>query len=317
MSDKKVAVVIPLWNRADRIPKVLDSVAAQERAPDQVVVVDDGSTDGSAQAVRAWMDAHPGTAAELIRQANHGVGHARNAGLQRACDSHFILFLDSDDELPPNFLANASKILLDDLRVAIATADQRFVYADGKTRHCGLRDLCATPVIWQLREGSGFLSCSLLRTRVVLEVGGFDERLFTGQDTAFFFALFSRGLWRYVPGATVEMSGASQRLHGHCSDYRRRWAFLFDDLLVCKRLAGRRPDKAETKMICSRWAESARDLMCAGRGRDAVYCLAHSVSRGFDIAQIKEALRMAWALVRKTAACMHEAVRRRNPGEVS
>ncbi len=87
-----ISVIIPLYNKAPHIQKTLESVFAQSVSPLEVIVVDDGSTDGGA-AIVADLD-HPGL--KLVKQANQGVSVARNTGMQRA-SSDYVAFLDADD----------------------------------------------------------------------------------------------------------------------------------------------------------------------------------------------------------------------------
>jgi len=93
----RISVVIPCHNGAEFLTEALDSVAAQTRAPDEVVVVDDASTDGSAALARAW-------GATVVRlEAHRGEGAARNAGL-RAAAHPFVAWLDADDRWRPRHL---------------------------------------------------------------------------------------------------------------------------------------------------------------------------------------------------------------------
>jgi len=93
----RVSVVIPCYNGARFLRESLESVRAQTRPPEQVIVVDDGSTDDSAEIAAST----PGV--ELIRQANLGACLARNAGLARAT-GELLVFHDADDRLLPHAL---------------------------------------------------------------------------------------------------------------------------------------------------------------------------------------------------------------------
>ncbi len=93
-----VSVVIPTFNRASVVTRALESVLLQTRPPDELLVVDDGSTDDTAERVRAEL---PGV--RVIEQENRGVSAARNAGI-RAATGTWIALLDSDDEWLPEKL---------------------------------------------------------------------------------------------------------------------------------------------------------------------------------------------------------------------
>lgn len=95
MAGRTVSVVIPTFNRATFITRALDSVAAQTCPVSEIIVVDDGSTDGTETIIRRN---YPSV--KLIRQANHGVSHARNIGISNAA-GEWIALLDSDDAWMP------------------------------------------------------------------------------------------------------------------------------------------------------------------------------------------------------------------------
>jgi glycosyltransferase involved in cell wall biosynthesis len=92
----KVSAVIPAFNRIGYIQRAIDSVFAQTVPVDEVIVVDDGSTDGTAEAV----ETRYGSRVRIVRQPNAGVSGARRRGIQEA-RGEWIAFLDSDDEWMP------------------------------------------------------------------------------------------------------------------------------------------------------------------------------------------------------------------------
>ena len=94
------SVVIPLYNKQRYVGRAVDSVLAQTHDQFELIVVDDGSTDGSAEVVRNVGDPR----LRLIVQDNGGEAAARNAGIRAAVGSH-IAFLDADDRWKPDFLA--------------------------------------------------------------------------------------------------------------------------------------------------------------------------------------------------------------------
>ena len=94
----KISVVIPAFNAERHIGRAVRSVLAQTRAADEIIVVDDGSTDGTAEAVRSF-----GETVRLIQQPNAGASVARNTGIEAAA-GEWIAFLDADDEWLPEKL---------------------------------------------------------------------------------------------------------------------------------------------------------------------------------------------------------------------
>ena len=106
MSQTTITVIIPLYNKEREIEGTLRSVLAQTRQPDEIVIVDDGSTDRSAEIVR-------GTASPLVRlvpQPNAGECAARNRAIAEA-RGEYIALLDADDEWEPGFLAEIESMI--------------------------------------------------------------------------------------------------------------------------------------------------------------------------------------------------------------
>ncbi len=107
-----VAAIIPLYNKAQYLPRALNSILAQTHLPTEIIVVDDGSTDDSISVLQIWMAEHFDRLREaeidlqLLQQTNTGPGAARNRGGQTSSAS-LLAFLDADDEWEPDFLAGA------------------------------------------------------------------------------------------------------------------------------------------------------------------------------------------------------------------
>jgi glycosyltransferase involved in cell wall biosynthesis len=98
MSADRISAIVPVRDEELYVEEALDSILAQSRPPDQVIVVDDGSTDGTPELVDAYPD--PVT---RIRREPGGVGAALNTGVQ-AADGDLISFLDADDVWTPGKL---------------------------------------------------------------------------------------------------------------------------------------------------------------------------------------------------------------------
>lgn len=107
-----VSVIIPTYNRAQRLARTLESVLAQDYAPIEIVVVDDGSTDATEDVVRGIGGRAPGNTVSMqyVRQENRGACAARNWGMQLAT-GRYLMFLDSDDLIEPSRLSTQVAIL--------------------------------------------------------------------------------------------------------------------------------------------------------------------------------------------------------------
>jgi len=93
------SVVVPLYNKEREVGAALDSVLGQRRLPREIIVVDDGSTDGGAAVVGGYTS----PLIRLVTQKNAGVSAARNRGAVLA-RSEYIAFLDADDRWQPGYL---------------------------------------------------------------------------------------------------------------------------------------------------------------------------------------------------------------------
>ncbi|MHC5139531.1 MAG: glycosyltransferase family 2 protein, partial [Planctomycetota bacterium] len=90
-----ISAVIPAYNAAKYIARSIDSVLAQTHPVDEIVIVDDGSTDNTAAIIKDY-----GDKVRYIHQPNAGVSAARNTGIE-AATGNWIAFLDADDEWLP------------------------------------------------------------------------------------------------------------------------------------------------------------------------------------------------------------------------
>jgi len=109
----QVTTIIPAYNAAEYVATAIESALKQKAVPQQIVVIDDGSTDATLRVL-----AHFGKRIEVIRQDNRGLSAARNAGIQ-AARGEMIAFLDADDVWCDDKLAKQVAILLDNPEVAM------------------------------------------------------------------------------------------------------------------------------------------------------------------------------------------------------
>ncbi len=137
MKDPTVSVIIPTYNRADLLPRALDSVIAQTFEDWEIVLIDDGSTDGTASLVDSYKR-RLGERIVYTRQPNTGCGGARNRGID-AARGRFVAFLDSDDEYLPNKLERQLELFAHRPELGLVYGDYAYIDTDG-VRHGSVFD---------------------------------------------------------------------------------------------------------------------------------------------------------------------------------
>ena len=96
-----IAVVIPVRNRERLVEPTLESLAAQTRRPDRIILVDTGSTDSTLQTLRRFAEGKPHV--RVVSEPRPGAAEARNCGLD-AVREDYVMFFDSDDLMPPRHI---------------------------------------------------------------------------------------------------------------------------------------------------------------------------------------------------------------------
>jgi glycosyltransferase involved in cell wall biosynthesis len=183
MTSSKVSVVVPVFNGEQFIGEALGSLRREQEIEAEIIVVDDGSTDGSASAVRALSQQDPRI--RLITGEHRGVSATRNIGVH-AATGDYITFLDCDDLCPPGRIARQLRKLVSHPGVLVVigetlwfeTLTPEFNPAPG-TRQA--RTLCVT------------LHSALFDRSVFATYGSFDETLELCEDLDFFIRLSEAG----------------------------------------------------------------------------------------------------------------------------
>lgn len=214
-----IAAIIPLYNGAKYIKQALDSIFFQDRAVDDIIVVDDGSTDDGAQIVEAML-ALDGRL-RLLQKPNGGQGSARNLGVaSTSCD--LIAFLDQDDYWYSHHLSTLEKLFIenDDGRLAYVYSNPDRVADNGDM----IAPRCINKLKHQQHPKRSLMDClerdmmilpgsSLISRKAFLAVGGFDEQFKGYEDDDLFIRMFLMGYrseyldeglyaWRDNPSST-------------------------------------------------------------------------------------------------------------------
>src|SRR5215213_4245219 len=119
-----VSVVIPCYNQAHFLGEAVESVLAQSYPRFEVVVVDDGSTDDTAEVAARYPKVR------CVRQQNQGLAAARNTGLRHS-EGEYVVFLDADDRLLPEALKNGLECLETHRECAYVYGHFRMIASDG------------------------------------------------------------------------------------------------------------------------------------------------------------------------------------------
>jgi glycosyltransferase involved in cell wall biosynthesis len=206
LREVRFTVVVPAFNAAHTIGSAIRSVLAQTAEDFELLIVDDGSTDGTSDAVRA---VDTDSRVRMIRQANKGPSAARNRAIAEARGA-FVSMLDADDLWLPEYLEVMGAAL-------DANAEAPFSYTDAwllddqtrrVRRRSAMSSLRAPEAVTDARAlllellQRNFIYTSTTSRRSVLEaVGGYDETLGTGEDWDLWLRIVRRGLLPVrVPG---------------------------------------------------------------------------------------------------------------------
>jgi hypothetical protein len=205
-----VSVIIPTYNRVDILPRAVESVLDQQYADFELLVVDDGSTDGTVSMLESYDDPRLRV---ISHETNEGASAARNTGIRRA-NGEFVAFLDSDDEWHPEKLQRQLKryetappscvAVYCDFEYELdgptgellTTAASVLSVADDDRPTEGGEELAGEILADHLQSGAG--STLLVETDTARATGGFDEQLDWFQDPDFLLRVIQLGSVAHV-----------------------------------------------------------------------------------------------------------------------
>jgi glycosyltransferase involved in cell wall biosynthesis len=218
----RIAAIIPLYNGAAFIEEAIVSVAQQTRKADELIVVDDGSSDDGPEIVERLSKTYPLT---LLRKENGGQGSARNYGV-RHCSSELIALLDQDDAWYPHHLAELERPFLQSPRKQLGYAysdldridrDNRCITPrfldDLSKQHPAIEHPKRTQIACLAYNMYVVPGATLIARAAFEAVGGFDANFIGYEDDDLFYRLFLAGFegefldmpltkWRIYPEST-------------------------------------------------------------------------------------------------------------------
>ena len=226
MKPCQISVIIPLFNKRAEVGAAIASVLAQTAPPLEIVVVDDGSTDGSAGVVEAFTS----PLIRLFRQPNGGVSAARNRAIGEA-RGEWVALLDADDEWRPEFLEKISLLSLEcpECRAFGCGFDIRDGQG-GLTR--GVTPTVRGAVDYfaeAMRRYVLIPSATVLHRQTVISLGGFPEGMRLGEDQYLWTKIARTSAVGFLPEPLVIYSRAAQ--NRSAAIYRpEATRFSFEDL---------------------------------------------------------------------------------------
>lgn len=178
-SRPRISVILPCWNRADLVPRAVASALTQSVAPHEILVIDDGSTDGSADRLGArFPEAVARGALRVLRRPHEGVSAARNAGLA-AATGDIIAYLDSDNSWDPDHLLFACAGLFAARRSGSDTPQLAYTALNRHNLAEGWSDILWQPFDRTALEAANYIDLNaVVHVRALTEArGGFDPHL--------------------------------------------------------------------------------------------------------------------------------------------
>ena len=207
-----ISVVIPTYNRVSLLRRALDSVLAQTLPADEIIVIDDGSTDNTVSMLKSR---YPGI--KLMTQDNRGVSAARNAGIE-AARHDWIALLDSDDVWHQNKLEIQVQALQDSPEYLICHSDETWIRNGSRVNPMNKHKKAGGVIFQHCLPLCAISPSAVTIHRLLLnEVGLFDETLPTCEDYDLWLRICSRYPVLYIEEALITKYG------GHDDQLSRKY----------------------------------------------------------------------------------------------
>lgn len=245
----KLSVIIPLYNKEVSIINTIESVVNQTFSDFEVIIVNDGSTDGSVDSVSKIDD----NRIIIVNKPNGGVSSARNVGIKTA-KTNLLFFLDGDDTIKPCCLESLYKLYIEHPEADLWCGNYSVIYPN-----CRVKDYCLSKEKYVIRDNfkDYWKQLYYLRTGVVLvkkdvfdHIGFFDEKINVFEDYEIFLKMIRyckiaytpQNIFEYKKEFSSECKGISKNksaylinLYGTSGYEKRVFSRVWTEILVAGR----------------------------------------------------------------------------------
>lgn len=288
-SEPLVSIIIPAYNAAAYLPDSLRCVLGQTHPHVEAIVVDDGSTDGTAALLAEWAGRE--LRVRAVHQANQGLPSARNSGL-RVARGEYIAFLDADDVIDPEKVARQLEHLqahpdLDLVYSDYQMADERLRPLESRTigvKRQPLRDVYAYTNLFPVMA-------ALLRRSLVERVGDFDPALRACEDWDYWVRCAAVGRFGYLPGVT-----STYRMHGSQMHRDLNYMLRYARQAAAKNFLPAEPQRYRTMIASLLWWQFGLQMREHGLNRLSVLRRPRVLLTALRMVWEVRSLREAWRI---------------------
>ena len=165
-----LSIIIPVYNCEDYIADAIKSVMSQSYTPDEIIVVDDGSTDKTVQIVKSFPNV------KYFYQNNSGVSVARNSGIKYSTGK-YLIFLDADDTLAKESIKQCMKYFIEDPEIEVVRGFYEYTFLNSK-----LQTLFEQTALLNKNHHGILLGAAIFNRAIFNKIGYFDPSLKAFED---------------------------------------------------------------------------------------------------------------------------------------
>lgn len=215
---KILSIIIPCYNYAERITYAIESVVSQISPNDELIIIDDGSTDNTLHVLETLSKRFPGTL-HVFKQKNSGAGSARNKGIEKS-QGDYVLFLDADDELIPGALARFHQSIKSQPEIDLFLTNHHTIDGRGKVREHQMGSVSPNNkrnVLAYWDKKIALSHGAFVAKRALFDRIKYPECLRNGEDIPVFTHLLAISKTSFIPFSTVNIHKHGDSLRNQVS----------------------------------------------------------------------------------------------------